>query len=77
MSDIKCNGVNYPLQILTGGRFSKEMIRKGENNSFVEECMYEPENEKLTIAIELLKRDLSRKPVWPWLVLIICLLFLF
>ena len=35
---------------------------------------YEPENEKLTIAIELLKRDLARKPVWPWLVLIICLL---
>lgn len=33
------------LQIISGGRFSKEMIRKGENHSFVELCMYEPENE--------------------------------
>ena len=37
------------LQIISGGRFSKEMIRKGENNSFVELCLYCPENE---IAIE-------------------------
>ena len=33
------------LQIISGGRFSKDMIRKGETNSFVEMCMYEPENE--------------------------------
>lgn len=33
------------LQIISGGRFSKEMIRKGETQSFVELCMYEPENE--------------------------------
>ena len=33
------------LQIISGGRFSKEMIRKGETNSFVELCLYEPENE--------------------------------
>ena len=33
------------LAILAGGRFSKEMIRKGENQSFVELCMYEPEHE--------------------------------
>ena len=32
------------LQIISGGRFSKEMIRKGETNSFVELCMYEPES---------------------------------
>ncbi len=32
------------LQIISGGRFSKEMIRKGETNSFVELCMYEPNN---------------------------------
>ena len=31
------------LQILSGGRFSKEMIRKGENNSFVEMSLYLPE----------------------------------
>ena len=30
------------LQILSGGRFSKEMIRKGENNSFVEMSLYLP-----------------------------------
>ena len=28
------------LQIISGGRFSKEMIRKGESNSFVELCIY-------------------------------------
>ena len=33
------------LRIISGERFSKEMIRKGECNSFVELCMYEPENE--------------------------------
>lgn len=32
------------LQIISGGRFSKDMIRKGETNSFVELCMFEPEN---------------------------------
>ena len=33
------------LGIISGDRFSKEMIRKGENNSYIEICMYEPENE--------------------------------
>ena len=33
------------LQIISGGRFSKDIIRKGETNSFVELCMYEPDNE--------------------------------
>lgn len=33
------------LQIISGGRFSKEMIRKGETNSFVELCIYAPEND--------------------------------
>ena len=32
------------LKIISGGRFSKDMIRKGETNSFVELCMYEPKN---------------------------------
>ena len=32
------------LSILSGGRFSKEMIRKGENNSYVEACIYLPNN---------------------------------
>ncbi len=30
------------LGIICGGRFSKEMIRKGENYSYVELCMYAP-----------------------------------
>ena len=30
------------LLIIAGGRFSKDMIRKGEKNSFVELCIYEP-----------------------------------
>ena len=34
------------LMILCGGRFSKEMIRKGESNSYVEACFFEPNNEK-------------------------------
>lgn len=33
------------LQIISGGRFSKEMIRKGETNSFVELCIYNPESQ--------------------------------
>ena len=32
------------LGIIAGGRFSKDMIRKGENNSFVELCLYIPNN---------------------------------
>ena len=30
------------INIICGGRFSKEMIRKGENHSYVEICMYAP-----------------------------------
>ena len=30
------------INIICGGRFSKEMIRKGENHSYVELCMYVP-----------------------------------
>ena len=33
------------LGIICGGRFSKEMIRKGENLSFVELCIYDPTSE--------------------------------
>ena len=30
------------INIISGGRFSKEMIRKGENHSYVELCIYAP-----------------------------------
>lgn len=33
------------LEIISGSRFSKEMIRKEETNSFIEICMYEPDSE--------------------------------
>ena len=32
------------LQIISGGRFSKEMIRKGQEFSYVEASMYLPEH---------------------------------
>ena len=37
------------INVISGGRFSKEMIRKGENYSFIEMNLYLPEN---PIAIE-------------------------
>ena len=47
------------LQIISGGRFSKEMIRKGENHSFVELCMYEPENENSIDGNIIISREIS------------------
>ncbi len=47
------------LQIISGGRFSKEMIRKGETNSFVELCMYEPESEKSEEGNIIISREIS------------------
>lgn len=47
------------LQIISGGRFSKEMIRKGENHSFVELCMYEPENENAIDGNIIVSREIS------------------
>ena len=47
------------LQIISGGRFSKEMIRKGETNSFVELCMYEPENENAIDGNIIVSREIN------------------
>ena len=47
------------LQIISGGRFSKEMIRKGENQSFVELCMYEPENDKAVDGNIIVSREIN------------------
>ena len=49
------------LQIISGGRFSKEMIRKGETNSFVELCMYEPDNENSIDGNIIISREISLK----------------
>lgn len=46
------------LQIISGGRFSKEMIRKGETNSFVELCLYCPENENAIDGNIIISREI-------------------
>ena len=47
------------IEIISGGRFSKEMIRKGETNSFIELCMYEPENENAQDGNIIVSREIS------------------
>ena len=47
------------LQIISGGRFAKEMIRKGETNSFVELCMYEPDNKKAIDGNIIVSREIN------------------
>ena len=47
------------LGIISGGRFSKEMIRKSETNSFVEICMYEPENENSIYGNIIVSREIN------------------
>ncbi len=47
------------LGIISGGRFSKEMIRKGETNSFVEICMYESENENSIDGNIIVSREIN------------------
>jgi len=47
------------LQIISGGRFSKEMIRKGESNSFVELCMYEPKCENSEEGNIIVSREIN------------------
>lgn len=47
------------LGVISGGRFSKDMIRKGETNSFVEICMYEPENENSIDGNIIVSREIN------------------
>lgn len=47
------------LQIISGGRFSKEMIRKGENQSFVELCMYEPKHKNAIEGNIIVSREIN------------------
>ena len=49
------------LQIISGGRFSKEMIRKGQEFSFVEASMFLPKNgENLERQHSSIKRNISK-----------------
>lgn len=47
------------LQIISGGRFSKDMIRKGENNSYVELCMYQPNNKNSIDGNIIVSREIN------------------
>lgn len=47
------------LQIISGGRFSKEMIRKGESHSFVEMCLYCPKNENAIEGNIIVSREIN------------------
>ena len=46
------------LGIISGERFSKEMIRKGEDHSFVEACLYLPENENAIDGNIIVSREI-------------------
>ena len=50
------------LQIISGGRFSKEMIRKGQDFSFVEASMYVPECE----AADRRKYYYFKRDIFKW-----------
>ena len=47
------------LGIISGGRFSKDMIRKGETNSYIELCMYEPESEYSIDGNIIISREIN------------------
>ena len=46
------------LQIISGGRFSKEMIRKGQDFSFVEASIYLPEKGESTDGNIVVSREI-------------------
>ena len=45
------------LSILAGARFSKEMIRNGESNSFIELCLYLPKHEESIDDTVIISRE--------------------
>ena len=47
------------LEIISGGRFSKEMIRKGESQSFVEICIYEPNSKNSEDGNIIVSREIN------------------
>ena len=47
------------LAIIAGGRFSKEMIRKGESNSFVELCIYAPNHKASVEGNIIISREIN------------------
>lgn len=47
------------LQIISGGRFSKDMIRKGTTQSYVELCMYEPNSPNSEDGNIIISREIN------------------
>ncbi len=47
------------LNIIAGGRFSKDMIRKGQNVSFVELCLYLPNNPNAIDGNIIVSREIN------------------
>lgn len=47
------------LAIIAGARFSKEMIRKGETNSLIEACIYQPENKNAIDGNIIISREIN------------------
>ena len=47
------------LKIISGGRFSKDMMRRGASNSYVELCMYVPESEKAEDGNIIVSREIT------------------
>ena len=47
------------LSIIAGGRFSKDMIRNGENNSFVEAALYLPNNPENIEGTIIVSREIN------------------
>lgn len=48
------------LSVICGGRFSKEMIRKGQDYSFVEMGLYLPNHEKQIEGMIIVSREITR-----------------
>lgn len=47
------------LNIISGGRFSKDMLRKSCDNAYVEVCLYEPENELSVDGNIIISREIN------------------
>ena len=46
------------LAIITGGRFSKEMIRRGQDHSYIEVCLFMPEHENAIEGNIIVSREI-------------------
>lgn len=46
------------LSIIAGGRFSKDMIRKGQDHSFIEACLYLPDYENAIDSNIIVSREI-------------------